>query len=227
MNTNDRPRNSECIEPEALDALLALSEGDPRRAHLRDCPRCHALAESYALFLSPSDSQTSDADDADRAFDALRAQLLAGSDAAAPAHRRSTWRDWFAPALRPAWALAALTIVIASAVLLPRLQSPAPSHVMRGAGESAMALAAPVTEANGIHLAWKPFAGADAYVVVIYSASLEELARIDAGAQVQMRVPAASLPEGYAKGDALLYRVLASRGGDEVARSGVGTLRRK
>lgn len=227
MSTNDTPRTALCIEAEALDAVLALTESDPRRAHLRECPRCHALAKSYAMFLAPVDSRATHADDADRAFDALRAQLLAGSSSAAPSLRRSTWRDWFAPALRPAWALAALTILAGGALLLPRLQSSAPSHVLRGADTAAMALAPPAAQDGGVKLAWKAFVTADDYTVVFYSPALEELGRADAGAQASIIVPATKLPAAYAQGGAVLYRVLANRGGDEVARSGVGTLHRK
>jgi hypothetical protein len=227
MSTNDTTRTALCIEAEALDAVLALPESDPRRAHLRGCPRCHALAESYAMFMAPADSHAAHADDADRAFDALRANLLAGSSASAPSLRRSTWRDWFAPALRPAWALAALTILAGGALLLPRLQSSAPSHVLRGADNAPMTLSPPAAQDGGVKLAWKAYPTADAYTVVFYSPALEELGRVDAGAQPVFVVPAARLPQAYAQGGAVLYRVIASRGGDEIARSSVGTLRRK
>lgn len=227
MSTKPTPHSVPCIDAEALDAVMSLPESDLRRAHLRECPRCHALAESYAMFLAPADTRAAQADDADRAFDALRAQLLAGSSASAPALRRSTWHEWFAPALRPAWALAALTILAGGALLLPRLQSSAPSHVLRGADSAAMALVAPAAQDGGVKLAWKAFATADDYTVVFYSPALEELARIDAGAQPIIVVPAARLPKAYVQGGAVLYRVVANRGGDEVARSSVGTIHRK
>lgn len=226
MSGNDMPRTAECVEPEALDALLALAEGDPRRDHLRTCARCHALAESYALFLAPADAHESHVDDADRAFDALRARLLAGE--VSPALRRSTWRDWFAPALRPAWALAALTVLVGGALVVSRLQAPAPNHVLRGTTDQAMTLAPPVALADGdVRLGWKGVPGADTYEVVFYSSTLDELDRAAAGAETSILLPAGRIPAVYEKGEILLYRIIASHGGDEVARSPVGTLRRK
>jgi hypothetical protein len=90
-----------------------------------------------------------------------------------------------------------------------------------------MALSAPAAQDGGVKLAWNAFATADGYTVVFYSPALEELGRVDAGAQTVFVVPAAKLPQAYAQGGAVLYRVIANRGGDEVARSSVGTIRRK
>lgn len=43
-----------CHEPAELAILAALPEGDPRRRHLAECPRCQALLMSYSEFLHDS-----------------------------------------------------------------------------------------------------------------------------------------------------------------------------
>ena len=227
MNAKQDTRGADCIDATALDMLRTLPESDPRRLHVQGCARCRALVESYALFLSPPDLDAAHADAADRTFDALRVRLLDGAPTPAPTARRGTWRDWFAPALRPAWALAVLTLVAGGALVASRMQTPTASAVLRGANDGALALGAASPQADGgVTLRWKTLPAADAYDVAFYSLALAELGRVSAGRQTTFRVPAASLPAAYAKGDAVLYRVIASHGGDEIARSPVGTLRR-
>lgn len=223
---------SKCIEAGALDEILASAVTDPRRRHLESCPRCRALAENYALFLSPPDDDPALTDRAQAKLDAFRDRLLAPTDPIAAPRRAMSgaapwWRGLFAPAARPAWALAGV-LVIAGAWYVTRPSPPSPADIrLRGEQRIEMPLAAPrYLDANTLVLGWRSMPEAARYEVRFYSTSLTEIGRRDAGTDTLLRIAVGQLPPTYARGESVLYRVVALQGGDEISRSPVGSLQK-
>ena len=228
-----------CIEPEALDEVLASRADDPRRLHLASCPRCAALAGNYELFLAPPDEHPAQAREAEAALTAFRESLLGPVLPAVPPalatgvpkrEPKSWWRVLFAPAVRPAWAFAALAIIAGGwYVSAHHDRAVEPGGIqMRGALHAELALSAPAFAPDGsVTLAWQAHPEADGYEVRIYSTSLTELARLPEVTSPMLRIPADRLPAAPTPGDVLLYRVAAIHGGDVVGLSPVGTLQRR
>lgn len=227
-----------CVSEEALGEVLALPASDPRRAHLDTCPRCRALVLSYEAFLAPEhDLAAFYGAPEERVLDDARARLLGGAqapEAGTPARRaeaapgRATWWDaLFGPKLRPAWGLAALAVVAAVVLLMPRGRDAELGTQVRGLAGSPLALAEPEFGADGVHLAWRGAVGAERYEVRIFSAALDPVASIDAGVDTSLSLAADRLPAAFGRGELLLYRVVAYHGGDELAISETRPLQRR
>ena len=219
----------DCVPEEALGDVLALPASDPRRAHLDTCPRCRALVLSYEAFLSPDPEHAALYGAAEKqALDAERERLLGtpSGDAGPAAGRRrgeptgtatAWWTPLFAPRLRPAWALAAVAVVATLVVLLPRGRDAELGREVRGLADRPLALAEPVFDAGSVRLAWRGAAGAERYEVRFFSAALEPVASVDAGADTTVSVTAERLPAAFGRGELVLYRVVALLDGDELA----------
>jgi hypothetical protein len=223
----------ECVAAEDVGDILVLPEGDPRRLHLESCPRCRALVVSHREFLAAHDDESIYGEREARQMDAARARLVAESRPAT-AHRgsaerpRETWWDrWFAPSLRPAWAIAGVALAAGAVLYAARLRAPAPEPVLRGGGVEPMALGEPERRPDGgVVLRWRAEAGAERYELHFYSTSLAELGQLS-GADTSIVLAPAELPEAYRAGAIILYRVRAMRGGDAIATSPTGTLHRR
>jgi hypothetical protein len=224
----------ECVAAEEIGDILALPEDDPRRAHLETCPRCRALVVSHREFLAAHDDESAYGEPESRRLDAARERLLA-EPRPASAHRRSAapvggawWDRWFAPALRPAWAIALVVIAAGVVLYAARPRTPGSEPVLRGGGSEPMRLSEPELRPDGgVVLRWRSEAGAERYEVHFYSTSLVEVGQRVAGADTSVTLAPADLPEVYRAGGVLLYRVRAMRGGDAIATSVTGALRRR
>jgi hypothetical protein len=224
--------DTRCIEPSALEEVLAAGPSDPRRLHVVACPRCRALAESFALFLTPPDDDPATTAKADALLTAFRERLLDSSAAPSAGIGRdggpkAWWQALFAPSLRPAWAFAVVAIVAAGWYLTTQRDgvTDAGRIHLRGARLVALELTPPVFAGDGsVTLAWQPSPEADSYQVRFFSTSLAELSRLPSVSTPTARVAPGGLPG--AAGETVLYRVAALRGGDVMAMSPVGTLQK-
>lgn len=228
-------RTVSCIEAEALGEVLALPESDPRRAHVEGCPRCRALALSYRQFLAPAAETTASYGTAEDAqLTAFRERLIGLAPAvttpAAEARAAAKPRGGgpFAPAWRPIWALAAIAIAFGVYRFTPRSARVAPeAPALRGGSAVSLAPREPVYgSGGGVTLAWPAVAGADRYQLRFFSTALAEIGRRDAGAGLEVTLGPADLPESYRNGDAVLFRVVALHGDDEVLTSALASLHR-
>jgi hypothetical protein len=217
---------SRCFHEEELEVILALPEGDPRLAHAEECPACRALLLSYKKFMAPGgEAGVTERDDAARRLADFIAKEIAapgsgaGGEKVVPFRRKLT--TWFAGGkLRPALALAAVVALVVIVPLIGRGPGDAPiTGVLRENG-SAPALRGEVSVLSDgrVELTWDPVEEADAYRVVLYGADLEEAARFDVAGRSSLTVDPEGISPSGGSGT-LLYRVLALRGGDEVARS--------
>jgi len=181
--------NHRCLEPMELAALLALPTDDPRRREAAACPRCDSLLLEMTAFLEGDEGPP----DAGRAHAERRlAAVLAGAMAArsepstgaamsavrAPtAHRSRRGRGW-------GWGLglAASAAVVTFLVAREPLAPAGPSGVLRGGAPAAsVAAVLNVTVTAGDRegqwrLSWPAVAGADRYLVELFSADLDTLA---------------------------------------------------
>ena len=238
-------RPVQCIDEESLGDVLALPETDPRRRHVDECPRCRALVVSYRQFLDPAPEETASYGSAeDRRLTEHRERLAgvpatrgsaatrddADARAATPARPAGTPRSWgerlFGPALRPVWAIAA--IVIAFGVMKIAPKSPpgvtAPP-TLRGGASRELATATPSYAANAVTLLWSANPEADHYQLRFFSTALAEIGRRDLGRDTSVTLATGDLPAAYAGGEAILWRVVAMKGGDELESSAPGSLK--
>jgi len=193
--------------------LLALagtsaedSPQDPRRIHLRSCPRCRGLLAAYAAFAASGADDFAPGEDAAarRLQDYLEKQILGaredsvplprGNEGPAPDARASGRSDLRFPPVRAWWsrfllpACGALAIA-AAAILLIRGERPEPFHAPALRGEpgasapgTVVALPARVLAGGGVALSWRRLPEAETYRVRILDIGLQEIAEQNAGA---------------------------------------------
>lgn len=232
--------NDRCLSLEELTVLALAAPDDPRRAHLDACPRCSARLLSWQEFLTPAALPTAArAEEAGASLDAaLRREIL---EQEAP---RQTDRAWqpkpssrrrgilsalLRPAYRPAWAIAALAVVVVFAFRGgPGLR---PGFDLRGGSsnpEAPVPAHAQARENGVILLEWTRPPAATSSTVLLHAADLTEVARIDAGAAVTLeirvgeeetRLPLQPGMEARSRGQARFWRVLCLAGTEEIARS--------
>jgi hypothetical protein len=149
--------------------------------------------------------------------------------AGSPAVRAVTAKPASRRAARPIWrfALAAAAVLVVGLGLGRALWSggshaggEAPrGYVLRGDAPRDEIAVLPVRdgEARRLRLAWHAFPGADAYRVALHGTDLAELAAVAAGADTSLEIDPAALTGAAAA--PLFWRVVALRGGDEIAGS--------
>ncbi len=232
--------NDDRIREVAEVAELAhLPEDDPRRIAAMRSPRTRALLALYQDFLTqPPAGPLGGADVADadaRLAAALDRELGVTVDAAAPAEparaprpapRRGLFDGLFAPALRPAFALAAV-VLVAGAVWMgvqSRRESPA-EPVMRGEADGPFRAEIRTQGDGRATLQWTTVAGAERYELRFYAQDLSELARVAQGAATRADLVAGQLPAGLPAGQVVLWQAVALKGGDVLAESPTSTVR--
>jgi hypothetical protein len=213
-----------CVDVEQIEGLLALSDDDPRRRHLDQCPRCKPILTSYLAFLEADATAGADPAEAESRLAGYletvtghspdrRTETVTGNDGFISKLTRALF-------LRPAWAAAALVVVAAGILWWSPWSQPqrvlrdAPQGVP-GAG-TALDLHTPQIQTGGvILLTWEPLEGADAYQVRLYGEDLAEIVRFHPTGAPSLSVDPSTLP-----GDTpavVLWRVAALQGGDEIS----------
>ncbi|MCP4573781.1 MAG: hypothetical protein GY838_15590 [bacterium] len=207
-----------CPSVEELGDLRGLSADDPRAVHAAACPRCQALLAALDSFLDPTDPPTtSDLPDARTRLDAALEQEIHGTSTNVVRPQPHFWTPF---RVRTVAAAAAVLLVAVGLTLVDKDPwIPGSDPVLRGGDETAAPFpcVVEVLDSGDHRLSWPTVAEADAYTVVVFSADLEELARLEAGASVTMEVATPA--------DAAFCHVLALRGGDEIERSEAAYLR--
>jgi len=215
-----------CVDVEQIEVLLALSDDDPRRRHLDECPRCKPILTSYLAFLEADDAAGADPADAESRL----AGYLEAITGHSPAPRTETVaeNDGFiskltrALFLRPVWAAAALVVVAAGILWWSPWSQPqrvlrdAPQGVT-GAG-TPLDLHAPQIQRGGvILLTWEPLEGADEYQVRLYGEDLAEIVRFQPTGEPSLSVDRSMVPSDTPA--VVLWRVAALQSGDEIGLS--------
>jgi hypothetical protein len=236
-----------CFRPEDLDALRSLKPEDPRLRHLQECPRCRWLLASYEEFITPGvPRDPSELAEAEAALSALLRAEAAGArppsplgqseerregpgSGGAPARPRpwgsSRWSS-FRLGWRPLAGLAGAALVTVAVLhLAPGLIRPDRSEPLTPRGlESPLAgemvvRPAQVRADGALEFHWRAQPEADQYQVLLYNSSLEEIARLPAGADtMKVLEPGRATALRPASG-IILWQVVAFSRTDEIARS--------
>lgn len=217
-----------CVTPDELDALAMLKPTDRQWDHVRACPRCRALVEAHRLFHSPSPEELEAAHtrEADLALTAHLAALTAMPIRAASPAREPWWRLLFAPAMRPALAMATVTVVVAAAMLWPRIApQELPSELRGGPGAKLTVVLLERDADRSLTLRWNAIDGATQYRIEFYSAALERVADTLIVGTTSATIPNRSRL-GATTADAQLVRVVALNNGDVLVRSDTAPLPR-
>ncbi len=205
-----------CFPPEDAARVAALAADSPERRHAADCPRCAALLSAFAAYeaADPAGVPARDLADANARLSAALAQEIGDLEeepAPAPRAIRAAPRElpWFLrPALRPAFALAALLLAVGTfAWLRPGHDGGAPE--LRGGGRAAPEIAQADFAADSLRLAWHGMPGADAYEVRFYSSELAELGNAGPTADSSLALGASVLGFSVPPGETVLVRVIA------------------
>ena len=212
-----------CVDVEQIEGLLALSDDDPRRRHLDECPRCKAVLTSYLAFIEANTAAGADPDAAEARLagyletvtgfsPSRRAETVAGNDGFVSKLTRALF-------LRPAWAAAALVVVAAGILWWSPWSQP--ERVLRdtpqgvpGAGIPLDLHAPQIQPGNFILLTWEPLEGAEEYQVRLYGEDLAEIVRFQPTEAPSLSLDRSKLPEETPA--VVLWRVAALQDGDEI-----------
>jgi hypothetical protein len=179
-----------CVEPMELAALLALPTDDPRRLEAAGCPRCDSLLRELAAFLD-GDAALPDVEKihAERHLAGVLAGAMAvptkrsAGAVSSVAGRRSLGRS--RPRQGWGWGLGLAAATAAGVMFLLAREPLAPtgpsgvlrggSRVVSGAGELTVTATAGRSDGH-VLLTWPAVAGADRYLVELFSTELDTLA---------------------------------------------------
>ena len=209
----------ECYRPEDLEAIADLPPDDPRLEHARTCPRCSGLLALYRKTADPSrlppEARLSDA------RERLSRTLEQETAARRPGLIVRLW------ALRPVWGLVAVAALVLIVLQVGRSPEEPTVRPRRGGDDRS---AAPVAEApqsltdGRVRLSWRPVADADSHQVVFFLPGLDELTRVGARDRTSLDLDLDRLPLSADRPDAIFWRIVAWRGGIEIAHSSMRTL---
>lgn len=231
-----------CLGDEELGELEGLPTDDPAMRHVEQCPRCRARLRSYREFMVEAGPPATARERAAR--QALSAALdheilgiaTSRDSAAAPSSVVPAWGPfrWLLgapphPLLRPALAIASVALVaIGVAQIASQLGGAHPTGIVRGgvsAGGATSVIVARAVLADGHPaLSWTRLASTEEYQVLLFGAGLTEIGRINAGAESLLVLEPGRLPVSALRESALVCRIVARRGGDEIGRSNLVTL---
>jgi len=202
-----------------------MSDGDDRRL-AGDGARERALQEFVSPEALPEGARMEEAEAVlqkvlEREIPELRESP---PDVRAPVRaRRSWWADLWSP--RGRLVFATLALVVVGAWLTATWTRTEREPVMRGA-PTADAFAATARDLSGgaRRLEWRAQSGALDYTIVFVAPDLHELARVPGVADTHLDLGPGALPPGLAPGQSVMWRVVAMRGHDELARSRTAAL---
>lgn len=230
--------NDKRFTPEEFARWMALPEDHPERRALIESPQFEAWRAMHHAFVSaePASDSAGAGELAARLERSLGIAITpaAGATAArvepssrAARHEGASWnerlRSLFSPALRPAFALAAVAVVAAASWWsFERARAP---EVVRGGEPHGFAIAEPRPVPGGIRLSWPAVPEADAYRVILLGAGLSEIARIEDLREPSVVLNAASIAGGLRSGSEVQVEVTALRAGDPIATSRVRAIR--
>jgi len=207
-----------CFPAEDAERILALDPDDGERAGAMRCPRCSALISAYTAFVDAAELPGSSPAAAQGALGDFVDSLVSPHPGSRAAHRPSRL-ERFTKWLRPVPALAgAAALVVVTVVLVGQFGPREHETILRGTPHVEIGGESAAWRSGRLHLEWAGVADSDSYSVIVLSQDLSELLRFGPVSETQIDIERSELPDGEARGT-LLYVVVASRNGDETARS--------
>jgi hypothetical protein len=212
---------SRCFRDEEIAAIAALPASDARRAHIDDCPRCHALLAAYEEFFRAPGAEVERLEAADAA---LARAIDAEIGVASAARARDGFRlsEWWRPRRALAWSAAAAVVAIAGAwiVFAPRAGRETTWRGERDPSAAAFEVrATPARDGTTIALEWPAVPGATAYRVHLTRDDLSDLGMLEAGPETRYDLWLDAPPIAGTDVRTLLAQVEARAGEQTLARS--------
>lgn len=207
--------NELCVGVEQIGSILELAEQDPKRRHAESCPRCSALLASYQDFMKAEPGPGSNPQGASAHLQKVLREEIEGAQKTSPLTRNRFF------ILRPAWGALVLVLALGSFVLIRVGPDGPEQQVLRGGSTDGapLSLSQPgFLDDGSVRFSWEPLEEADQYQVVLYESDLTELTRSEPAAETEVVLSPRQLG-GAAPGSALVWRVIALQGGDEIDRS--------
>jgi hypothetical protein len=229
--------SDQCIPLENLAHINDLTENDPLRLHLSNCPRCRSRLASFNEFLDPEPiADTAAACDAESQLTAALNQEIFGSSSSGNADQpirteESGLRRFLAllarPALRPAWGFAAglLLFFVMRGTFSGDGTQPGDRILRGGDGNSISesAISADYDQNGDLLFLWTAAAESDGAEIVFYSSDLTECGRIDGGLGSDRLVTGESLSL-EAGTTATFWRVVFTCQGDVIGQTSLESL---
>ena len=212
-----------CVEVERIGNVLEYPEDHPVRRHAETCPRCRTILASYQAFLRSEPGADAHLEEARTHLDAAiagRARAVMPSQPQAPL--RVTRAGWWGRLLRPMPALVGALIVVVATVLWMRTDRGVETPALRTDGNAGSVWRPnqPSAQPDGsVLLSWSAVEVADAYEIRVYGPALEILARLGPTADTSLVLDRSALPTDLPADSDLTWRVVAYRGGAELAAS--------
>jgi hypothetical protein len=219
--------NHRCILPEQIEEVLTFSVEDARRKDAEHCPRCRSLLRQYSEFSTGKIEDQAEAAVVRPHLRRFIDQSIRRGEQPATGGKDNLWsrliaRFWPWPALATAAAAAAIVIF----TLVPWEGAEEGGILLRGEDDATagFTLLPPETPAAGIvRLSWTAVPAAEAYRVVVYNASFDEIFS-SIVTDTAISVPLGDLEAGWQTAPTLQWEVEALRQGDVVSRSEPGTV---
>lgn len=221
--------NHRCLLPEQIEEVLAISMEDARRKDAEQCPRCRSLLRQYSEFSTGKIEDPAEAAVVRPRLRRFIDESIRRGEQPATGGKDNLWsrltaKFWPWPALATAAAAAAIVTVT-----LAPWQGPEEGGIVLRGEDDAMAgftLLPPESPAAGIvRLSWTAVPAAEAYRVVVYDASFDEIFS-SIVTDTSVSLPLDDLAVGWQTAATLQWEVEALRQGDVVSRSEPGTLQK-
>lgn len=212
--------SQDCFSIEELSDLLDRDSDDPRLEHVRDCARCRNLLAALREFGAPT--QLPSQADIPRAEAQLKRFITENVDMPQPT---SSLGSFFRRLIgsghllhRPVTGLALAAVVLVIVVGVREGLKPSEPFLVRDAGthtEPQLVLHAPEAQSDGgVRLSWEAISEDATYEVVLYSSSLDELARFAVGNETAFVINPDEFPSGR-----ILWQIEAAIRGNPIATS--------
>ncbi len=217
--------NEQCHEVEDFGELVGLPADDCRLAHVRACPHCRGLMAAYESFAAGIPEKG----------DVVRENQLAawlddeinGSESnseadsvAAIGHRR---RFMSPPMMATGLATAAVLVLFLSFHEYRSTIFQDTENATRGdelaVSATDLKLSVSLVPDSGVRLSWNALLGADEYRVVVYTASLLEVARFEVMTDTSLVLSAEQTAGFSSESDPLIWRVEITKRGEVVSKS--------
>jgi hypothetical protein len=212
-----------CFRDDEIAAIAVLPAGDARRAHVEECPRCHALLAAFDEFRREPGAEVERLEIADAQLArAIANEIGIPAAPVAPApHGFRLIGSRRLPRATFAWAAAAAVVIAGAWIVIgPRMNQTPTWRGERDSSAPAFELrTARASDGQTIVLEWPAAAGATAYRVHLTREDLSELAALEAGAETRYDLWLDAPPLATADPRTLLVQVEALASDRTIARS--------
>jgi hypothetical protein len=219
---------NKCHAIEEYGVLAELAAGDPQLDHMAECAACRSRLAAYRRFLAGDPAHANRASEQGLA-EFLQREIGDAGTKKNQAHAASGFSLRLilgSRLLAPGLVTAALLVIFISYQQFRGGEMRSERSVVRSSAAEApdLDLTATPHPDGGLQLTWQSQPGGTAYRVVLYSSTLQEIARHDAGQATSLVLEPGTWSALQAPGEPLIWRVEILRDGDMVGMSMPGVI---